>query len=187
MITPSSSSPPPSKRDLLCAGIIVGAHGIRGDVKVKSFLADSKIFASYSPYYNEEGYPQFEIESVKSQQNDNLVISFKGVVDRNQAEILKGKKLMFLRQELPKLDDEEFYHADLIGVNVKTLQKSSIGQVKSVQNFGSGDILEIVLSETLGTHYIPFTKEFVPEVNLREGYVCIDDQYLLSNQEEKTS
>ena len=152
--------------------VIGAAHGIKGEVRVKSFTGDPLALDDYGPLYDEAGRA-FTILDIRMQK-DMAVVRFKGVSDRSAAEALTGTALYVDRDMLPDdLEDEEFYHADLIGLDAVDLEDAPIGKVLAVQNFGGGDILEIARGGK-STILVPFTKAAVPEVDTRAGKVRVD-------------
>jgi len=153
-------------------GIIGAAHGIKGEVRVKTFTADPLGLAEYGPLQAGDGQ-LLEIQSIRPQATV-VVVRFKGVADRNAAEALNGIELFVDRSALPEdLEDEEFYHADLVGLKVRDTVGDVVGKVGAVLNFGGGDILEVKMDDG-DDALIPFTKAAVPQVSMAEGYVVID-------------
>ena len=124
--------------------VIGAAHGIRGELRVKTFTGDPLALADYGPLHTKDGRI-FEIVDIRPQ-GTVVVVRLKGVNDRNAAEALTGTELFVDRSALPEaLEDDEFYHADLVGLAVKDEAGETLGKVIAVQNFGGGDILEIGL------------------------------------------
>lgn len=163
-----------SHSSLFCAAVIATAHGVHGHVKVKCFLEDPSQFKLFSPYSNEKGDTSYTVEKILSQNKDVLIVSLRGVNDRNQAEHLRGAQLMLSKERLPELSDDTFYHADLIGLTVESSQGRPLGIVHALYNFGAGDILEVKLTtDKLGM--IPFTKEAVPEVNIQQRIIRLSE------------
>ena len=160
---------------LFCAAVIASAHGVRGDVRVKCFLEDPTLLKTYSPFLNEKGEESYKIEKVLSQDKDSLIVSLQGITDRNQAELLKGEKLMLSSESLPKLAEDTFYHRELIGLSVKSPQGQPLGMVNALYNFGAGELLEVkTLSGDL--QMIPFTRDIVPEVNTKQGDLILSEE-----------
>ncbi|WP_274627183.1 ribosome maturation factor RimM [Arvimicrobium flavum] len=152
--------------------VIGAAHGIKGELRVKSFTGDPLALAEYGPLFAKDGR-KFSIIDIRPA-NNVVVVRFKGVQDRNAAETLIGTELFVERSTLPDDgDQDEFYHADLVGLKVRDDTGTEIGRVTAVQNFGGGDLLEIALS---GRHevLVPFSAAAVPEVSVAAGYVRID-------------
>jgi 16S rRNA processing protein RimM len=158
------------KRVLL--GRCGAAHGIRGEVRVKAFTASPDGIAAYGPLELEDGSATLEIERMR-EADTVLIVKFKGLDDRSAAEKLNGIGLTVLREMMPATeDDDEFYLADLIGLRVEDQTGRVVGDVLNVVNFGAGDILEI--QPPRGTSvYLPFSPEFVPDVDLTGGRVVI--------------
>lgn len=152
--------------------VIGAAHGIKGELRVKTFTGDPLALADYGPLYAKDGRA-FEIAAIRPA-NEVVVVRFKGVADRNAAEALTGTELFVDRSALPDDGDEgEFYHADLVGLAVRDENGEPVGKVSAVQNFGGGDILEIQYQGRKGV-LIPFTQAAVPVVDVSGGFVAID-------------
>lgn len=152
--------------------VIGAAHGIKGELRVKTFTGDPLALADYGPLYARDGRA-FEITDIRPA-NEVVVVRFKGVSDRNAAEALTGTELFVDRSALPDDGDEdEFYHADLVGLAVRDDTVAVIGKVAAVQNFGGGDILDITLGSRKGV-LVPFTHAAVPEVSIADGFVRLD-------------
>lgn len=157
----------------ICLGAIVGVHGIRGEVKVKSWTEADQDVGAYGVLENEDGSRSFNLR-VTGRSKELLRCKIKGVDDRNAAEALIGTRFYVDRDVLPELEEEEFYQADLIGLDVVyESDKQKVGKVSGIYNFGAGDILEIKISSTGKTEMIPFTKQYVPEVSVTKGYVTV--------------
>ncbi len=159
------------KDTLIVMGVITAAHGIRGEVKLKSFTEVPEDIASYGPLYLNDGPQRLEILSLKPAKGQ-FVARLKGITDRNAAEALKGCKLKMPRSRLPEPDEDEFYYEDLVGLAVEDEQGRPLGRIKAVQNFGAGDLLEIQ-PEKGRSYYVPFTRRDVPHVDIAGGCVCI--------------
>jgi 16S rRNA processing protein RimM len=158
---------------LVCVAIITGAHGVHGAVKVKSFTHNPADMETYKIVRNEEGRA-FKIKNFKIHKNDIAIIKFYDINDRNMAEELTKTKLFVERDILPDLEEEEFYHADLVHLKVMADdEKTQLATIKAVHNFGAGDLLEIELLKDKKTLIIPFTKETVSVMRIEEGYVVL--------------
>lgn len=152
--------------------VIGAAHGIKGELRVKTFTGDPAAIGSYGPLFAQDGRI-FEILSVRPQ-GDVVVVRFKGVGDRTAAEKLTGTALYVDRSALPdELDEDEFYHADLVGLTVRDAAGAVLGKVKAVQNYGGGDILELTLASGREA-LVPFTAAAVPQVALSAGFLIVD-------------
>ena len=162
-----------NKMEQICLGKIVGVHGIKGEVKVKSFTADDTDISAYGKLESKDGSKTFVLKVV-GHSKELLRCKIKGIDDRNVAETLIGTELYVNRDVLPELDDEEYYLADLIGLKVfEQASENEVGIVAGVYNFGAGDILEIKVNATNKLEMLPFTKEYVPEVKVCDGYVKV--------------
>jgi 16S rRNA processing protein RimM len=156
----------------ICVAQIGGAHGIRGEVKLKTFTADPMAVTSYGPLVSEDGAASFEIESARPARGV-LVVRLRGIADRNAAERLANIKLFVPRSRLPPPAADEFYHADLIGLVAVTCDGAEIGTVQAVHDFGAGDVLELKPAADGATIMVPFTETFVPSVDLAGGRIVV--------------
>ena len=152
-------------------GIITGPHGIRGDVKLKSFTEDPEAIAQYGQLDTADG-KRLEITSLKPAKA-GFIARIKGIGDRNQAEALKGTELRLSRDRLPEPEEEEFYHADLVGLTATTSDGQTFGDVIAVHDFGAGDLLEIRLAGNGDTVLIPFKLATVPEIDIAVGRIVV--------------
>ena len=152
---------------------IGAAHGIKGELRVKSFTASPMDVAGYSPLDALDGR-RFTVEAARpaGASPDMLVVRFREVADRNAAEALNGIELSVPRERLPPADDDEFYHADLIGLPAVTADGEALGTVVGVPNYGAGDLLEIAPAQG-ATLLVPFTRNAVPEIDLAVGRVVV--------------
>jgi len=152
---------------------VIGApHGIKGELRVKTFTGDPEALGDYGPLYTQDGR-SFEVASIRPAGNV-AVVRFAEVRDRSAAEALTGTELFVDRSVLPEPEEEdEFYHADLIGLDVRDDTGAVLGKVLAVQNFGGGDILDLTIGGRKGV-LIPFTQAAVPDVSVAEGYVRVD-------------
>ena len=168
---------------MILLAVIAAAHGIRGAVKVKTFTQNPANILAYGPLRDEKGR-DYSLKLVREVSSHSLIMTIEGVDDRNQAEALRGTKLYVERRQLPDLIEEEFYHRDLMGLNVQDLEGQDIGKVCAVSNFGAGDFLEIIDSDH-HLYTIPFTRKAVPLIQLpekgRDGRIQIDRQFLLDS------
>ncbi|WP_128290685.1 ribosome maturation factor RimM [Afifella aestuarii] len=158
--------------DRLIVAKIGRAHGVRGEVRVKTFTADPLALADYSPLFASDGR-SFSVKELRADKGDMVVARFKGVSDRNAAEALNGTMLFVARAALPAPDEDEFYHADLIGLAAEAPDGSPLGRVVAVHDFGGGDILE-VKPERGESLLVSFTREVVPSIDLAGGRIVVD-------------
>lgn len=160
---------PAPERVLLAT--IGAAHGIKGEVRVKSFTAEPMSLTQYGPLTSDDGR-RFEIERLRPAKGDMLVAKLRGVSDRNAAEALNGVSLYVDRAALPAPDEDEFYHADLIGLAAFDAAGEPLGRVIAVHDFGAGDILDIAPPRGKSL-LVPFTKDAVPEIDVATGRVTV--------------
>lgn len=151
------------------------AHGVRGEVRLKSFTEDPLAVGRYGPLAADDGR-SFVIASARPAAGtapDMLVVRVEGVTTRDQAAALNGIELSVARSRLPETEPEEFYHADLIGLDASMKDGAGAGTVIAVRNFGAGDLIEI--APVRGpTFLVPFTRAAVPEVDIARGRIVID-------------
>lgn len=170
--------------DRLCLGAIAGVHGIKGEVKVKSFTDIDTDIDKYGPLENKDATKKFTIK-VTGHSKELLRVKIKGVEDRNAAEALIGTALYVEKNLLPELEEDEYYHSDLIGL--KVIEKTSnqeAGSVEGVYNFGAGEIIEIKVNATNKLEMIPFNKQYVPTVNVKEGYIIVESAIMNFAEDE---
>lgn len=152
--------------------VIGAAQGLRGEVRVKAFTGDPLAIGDYGPLTTGDGR-KLTVLNVRPAKNV-VVARFAEVGDRNAAEALNGTALFIEREALPDdLGEEEFYHADLIGLAVVDGEGERVGRVRALHNFGGGDILEVGLAEG-GSAMVPFTRAAVPHVRVSKGEVEVD-------------
>ncbi|HSE75212.1 MAG TPA: ribosome maturation factor RimM [Dongiaceae bacterium] len=161
---------------LVLMGAILGAHGIKGEVKVKSFAAKPAAIAEYGPLTDSRHKRTFDLDIVgTADAAKGIVIArIAGIADRNAAEALKGVELFVERDRLPPpTDPEEYYLADLIGLAAFDPKGAKLGEIVSVDNYGAGDLL-LVVPESGEGFAVPFAKAFVPVVDIKGGRVVLD-------------
>lgn len=157
--------------DRICVGAIAGAFGVHGEVRLKSFCSDHADIATYSPLTSEDGTRRFEV-SLTREVTGALGARIKGIATKEDADALRGVTLWAPRSALPALPDDEFYHADLIGLEVVDTGGKSLGRVRALYDHGAGDIIEVVG----GTQVLmlPFTRAVVPTVDLAARRIVVD-------------
>ena len=154
-------------------GTIGAAHGIKGEVRIASHTQEPEAIADYGPLQTNRPGLVITIESARLQKTV-LIARIKGVRDRNAAELLNGVELYVERSRLPEIEDEDdFYHADLIGLDARLDNGVSIGAVSAIYDHGAGDILEVRDERSGDTFLYPFTKAVVPLVRIADGYLVI--------------
>ncbi|HEY7689042.1 MAG TPA: ribosome maturation factor RimM [Dongiaceae bacterium] len=158
--------------DRILIGVIVGAHGVRGEVKIKSFTAAARDVAAYGPVTDEAGNRPLKLKVV-GQAKGVVVARIDGVADRNAAEALKGLRLYVARAALPDTGEDEYYCADLIGLPVERADGRAYGRILKVEDFGAGDVVEIALPDG-GTEFLPLTRRIFPLLDPKARRVVID-------------
>jgi len=162
----------------VCVGAIVGAHGVRGQVRVKSFTADPADVAAYGPVESEDGTRRFKLK-VTGEAKGLIIAKLEGVDDRDAAEALRGMQLFVPRGRLPETEEDEFLYSDLVGLRAEAEDGSVLGTVRGVADFGAGEVLDI------GTFMVPFTKAAVPVVDIAGGrIVVVPPQYAPDEKDE---
>jgi len=155
----------------ILVGAIIGAHGIKGEVKVKTFTETPAKLGAYGPVTAEDGR-SFEIAGLRATKPGEAVVCFAGIADRNAAEALKGTQLFVARAALPPPAPREFYYADLVGLRAEDASGAALGTVQGVHNFGAGDVLEIAFAGG-DTEFFPFTDAVVPVVDVAAGRIVV--------------
>ena len=156
----------------ICVARIGAAHGVRGAVKLWTFTEDPLAVKAYGPLLTKDGARQFEVTHAREAKG-HLVATLKGIATREDAERLNGLELYIAREKLPATDENEYYHADLIGLAAVTPANEPLGRVIAIHNFGAGDIIEIS-PQSGATMLLPFTNAVVPSVDLAGGRVVIE-------------
>ncbi|HEV2561346.1 MAG TPA: ribosome maturation factor RimM [Rhizomicrobium sp.] len=152
-------------------GAIIGAQGLKGEVKVKTFTETPESLGAYGALHSEDGRV-FKVASARAMKSDVAIARFEGIADRDAAEALKGVQLFVHRDQLPATQAEEFYHADLIGLSAEDSEGRLIGTVLAIHNYGAGDVIEIARTDG-GNLLLPFTREFAPTVDVKGGRLVI--------------
>jgi 16S rRNA processing protein RimM len=159
--------------DLLCIGAIAGSFGVSGEVRIKSFCSEPTDIGTYGPLLSEDGTRQFHITLTRPVAG-GLGARIQGVSTKEEADALRGTSLFVPRERLPSLPDDEYYHADLIGLAAHDTGGELIGRVTAVYNHGAGDILEIATNRHKSALLLPFTLAIVPNVDLAAGRIVVD-------------
>jgi 16S rRNA processing protein RimM len=158
----------------ICVARIGAPHGVRGEVKLWSYTADPLAVTDYGPLESEDGAARFTIVALRVAK-DHLVARLAGVDDRDAATRLTNTDLYIERDRLPAPDeDDEFYHADLIGLDVVDAQGNELGSVAAIHNFGAGDLVEVKRSQGGMTVLLPFTDAAVPAVDIAGRRITVD-------------
>ena len=159
--------------DRICVGAIAGAFGIKGELRVKSFCADPEAIGDYGPLWSEDGSRQFSLALDRPIKN-GFAVTIEGVTTKEDGDALRGVRLFADRTALPNLPDDEYYHADLIGLEVLDTGGRILGHVSAVHNHGAGDVLEVQGPGLKNNALLPFTLDAVPTVDLAAGRIIAD-------------
>jgi 16S rRNA processing protein RimM len=166
----------------VCVGQIGAPHGVRGEVRLRSFTAEPEAITAYGPLQTDDGRV-LEIKSLRAAK-DHFVAVIAGVRDRDAAEKLANLKLYVPRERLPALTEtDEFYHSDLIGLAVVNKAGEQLGTVLAVHNFGAGDLIEVQLAAGGKTELVPFDERNVPSVDIAAGRIVIEPSPLAGEEE----
>lgn len=152
-------------------GVVIGAQGLKGEVKVKAFTEVPEKLGAYGPLCAPDGRT-FVVVGVRTAK-ETAIVQFEGVISREAAESLKGVELHVPRERLPEAEAHEFYHADLIGLRAEDEAGRMIGKVIAMHNFGAGDVIEIEREDGQGTVMMPFTREIVPTIDVAQGRIVV--------------
>lgn len=159
--------------DRICVGAIGGAYGVKGELRIKSFCAEPTAIGDYGPLWSEDGSRSFLLTIIRPIKN-GFAVRIDGVSTKEEADALKAEKLFADRDALPAIPDDEYYHADLIGLSVLDTGGRELGRVAAVHNHGASDVLEITGPGLQTTVLLPFTLEAVPTVDLASGRIITD-------------
>jgi len=160
-----------SPERLIEVGRVAGAFGVRGEVRITTFTADPLALLKYKALKRSDGSLALTLTHARAAKG-GIVARAKEVETRDQAEAARGLKLFIDRGDLPPPDEDEFYLADLIGLEARDAEGAVIGRIRAVENFGAGDLLEIA-PPAGPSWWLPFTRETAPEVRIADGYVTV--------------
>ena len=160
-----------SKQNLIEIGSFVGVHGIKGEVKLKSFTEIPENIFSFKEIFIETCHDPIKLNFVRKSKQI-FVCKIENVLTRSDAEKLKGLKLFVLRESLPNLTNDEFYHSDLLGFEVHNLNRENFGKVISLEDFGAGLLAEVKKNKK--TFYVPMGKSFLKEINYKIKQIILD-------------
>lgn len=163
---------PMTQHRLIQVGRVAGGFGVRGEVRITAFSEDPLALKSYKALLREDGTAGLTIQSARAAKG-GIIARVAEIETKEQADAMRGLRLYVPREALPEPDEDEFYLTDLIGLSVATPEGEALGRIRSVQDFGAGDILEIDPGEGRPTWYLGFTRENVPEVLIAEGRVVV--------------
>jgi 16S rRNA processing protein RimM len=157
---------------LIEVGRVAGAFGVRGEVRITAYTADPLALLGYRGLKRADGSPALTLVGGRAAKG-GVVARAREVETRDQAEALRGLRLYIARDDLPPPDEDEFYLADLVGLEARDAAGAVVGRVRAVENFGAGDLLEIAPVGGGPTWWLPFTKEAAPEVRIADGFVTV--------------
>jgi len=159
--------------NLICIAKITKPHGVMGDAKLMSYTANPEDVFNFPCVYDDK-MNKYHLKK-KSGVENIFVVKLNDNNSRNLIEELAGTKLYITKGMLaPSNMDEEYYHADLIGLDVLNQANQAFGKIIQVHNFGAGDILEVILLDKKDTVFIPFIDEFIIEINIEKQYLIFD-------------
>lgn len=168
----ADSADPAEARQRICVGIITGPQGVRGAVRIKSFTEVPEAIAGYGPVADETGRRRFDLHLCGTARGV-LIAHISGIENRDQAEALRGLRLYLPRSVLPETAADEYYHADLIGLEAVLADGTSVGRVRAIYDFGAGDTLELARSGGPPV-MVPFTRAVVPLIEPGKGRLVLD-------------
>lgn len=158
--------------DLVVIAAIAGAHGVRGNVRVRSFTAIPEDCFSYGPLLDKAGRTLLDIQHVHSAKG-HFVVTPKKPKQKEEWDSLKGTLLHVPASVLPEAEEDEYYIRELNGLDVFGGGNEALGKIKAVHDFGAGDILEIDLNNERKPIMVPFTREDVPVVDIASRRIVV--------------
>ena len=157
------------ENNLIFIGVVGNAKGLKGNVQINYFAKDLSKFKSYKYFYVGEKKEKLKIQN-HFISGDNFSLKFFDINSREEAKSLKNKDVFIESKQLRKLDDESWYHSEIVGLSVETMKGNLVGEVKAIYNFGAGDIIEIKLISGK-IEMIPFTKDFVQDIKINNKLI----------------
>lgn len=172
--------------NLIVVGAVKGAHGVRGDVRVKSFTSDPEAVFEYGPLLDKSGAAVVTVQSSRTAK-DHFIVRAKETRTKEEWDALKGTLLHVPRSALPTAEEDEFYISDMVGLDVYAGGDTAVGKVESIQNFGAGDLVEIKPLRGGKSILVPFTLADIPAVDItaRRLIVPAFDEWLAAEDEVK--
>lgn len=168
--------------NLIAVGIITNVHGIKGMVKVKSFTDNADQLFEYEPLFDKDG----NVIEINKQgiAKELYLASVKGVTDRNQAELLKGTELFINQNQLPELEQGEYYNCNIIGLDVMDKHNNKIGTVIDMHNYGGGDLVDVKFNDSKESELFLFANDVV-EVNIEENFLVLEKPSFVGGKKEE--
>jgi 16S rRNA processing protein RimM len=170
-------------KSLVKVAFIANAHGIRGQVKLRSLTASPDDLKTIEEFYDEAGKRRFKIR-LQGATNKEFIAAIDGIVTRNEAEALKGTQLFADPKYLPKKGENEWFHSELIGLSARLTDGAEYGKITAAHNFGAGDILEIALANGK-TEMLPFRSPFIGDIHKEKGYIIVNPPAYLEAKSEQ--
>ena len=158
---------------LVLMGVFGAPRGVFGEIRVKSFTGDPMAIGAYGALTDAGTSRVFAFERLRPLKRDMLIAKLKGVSTIEAAAELTGVEIFAKRSQLPPPNEDEFYHADLVGLEAVTWEGESLGRVASLANYGAGDILEIA-KEDGEFLLLPFTQAVAPKIDFEAGRIVIE-------------
>lgn len=159
-----------SEAKLVLVGQVAGGFGVKGEVRVTAYTAEPMTLLEFRDLLRADGSAGLTLVSARPDKG-GVVGRAKEISTKEEADALRGLKLFVPRDRLPEPEPDEFYLTDLIGLEARDPDSRPLGRIKSVQNFGASDMLEIAPATGGPTWYLPFTQDAVPELHISEGWL----------------
>jgi 16S rRNA processing protein RimM len=169
---------------LVLVGVFGAPQGVRGEIRVKSFTGDPKAIGAYGPLVDASRARGFAFERLRALKDDMLVVKVKGVETREAAAALTGVEIFARRDRLPSPSEDEYYHADLVGLDAVSATGERLGRVARVSNYGAGDIREIAPEGGGETLLMPFTRAVAPTIDFESGRIVIQPPKEIAGEPE---
>jgi 16S rRNA processing protein RimM len=155
-------------------GVVAAAHGVRGEVRIRSFCAEPADIGAYGPLSDEQGTRTFTVRPERVSSRGDVIARIDGVADRTAAEALRGLRLYAARTALPPPGPGEWYEDDLVGLAARGPDGRTWGTVLAVHDFGAGTVLELSGGEHGRSFMVPFSDAAVPAVDVEGGTITVD-------------
>ncbi len=161
--------------DFILIGKVLKPHGIKGDLRVRYFNPDPSFFLNYRHIYlkdNKRGIlRRFEVREVNIREKA-IIISLEGIRDRDAAQRWAGSEVLIHRQDLPPLEEDEYYWEDIIGLKVYSVEGEYLGEVVNILPTGSNDVYEV--RGPKGEMMLPAVSDVIKQIDLESGRILVD-------------
>lgn len=171
----------------IAVGMFGAPHGVRGELRLKSYTGDPLAIADYAPLTDNTGERHFRIKSIRPIKDDMVVVAVEGVSDRDRAAALTRTEIFVTRDQLPPPDEDEFYHTDLIGLSAIDESGVAFARITALHNYGAGDLLELTLPDQRDTVLVPFTKVNVPSIQFEHHTITVILPESVEGEEERNA